>query len=446
MRSSTSRLIQLIAIGIIALGFNGCGGWWKSEATQEPAAPPAVEMPSDTEAVESAIRFLEDRVKRDPDDIIALNKLAGYYLQRQRETGNVTYLELAGRAARQSLAAVPAEFNNKGALSALAQVEFASHEFAAARDHAAQLVELDPDKSYPYGILGDALLELGDYDKGAEAFAKMQQIGGSSPSIESRLARLALLRGQTDLAAHRMKIALALAANLQPPQRETVAWCRWQLGEIAFSSGNYEAAEQYYRDSLVTFPDYYRALGSLGKVLAARGDTAGAIAQYERATKIIPDPMFVAALGDLYKLAGREQDAAAQYALVEQIGKLSAANGVLYNRQLALFYADHDIKPDEAYNLAAKEYAARQDIYTADAVAWTALKAGKLEEAQSAIKEALRLGTQDAKLFYHAGMIAQAAGDKRSAKDYLARATKLNPQFDPLQAMSMKSALDSNAE
>ena len=81
-------------------------------------------------------------------------------------------------------------------------------------------------------------------------------------------------------------------------------------------------------------------------------------------------------------------------------------------------------------------------IYGADAVAWTALKAGKIEEAQAAIKEALRLGTRDAKLFYHAGMIARAASDKAAAKDYLKRALSLNPQFDPMQAAIAKGAIE----
>ena len=65
----------------------------------------------------------------------------------------------------------------------------------------------------------------------------------------------------------------------------------------------------------------------------------------------------------------------------------------------------------------------------------------KLDEAQAAIKDALRLGTRDAKLFYHAGMIARARGDAASARDYLQRALKLNPQFDPLQAAIAAKAL-----
>lgn len=81
-----------------------------------------------------------------------------------------------------------------------------------------------------------------------------------------------------------------------------------------------------------------------------------------------------------------------------------------------------------------------------DALAWTALKAGKQDQAQSAIKEALRLGTRDAKLFYHAGMIALAREDKAAVRDYLNRALAINPQFDPLQVINARKALDGLSE
>jgi tetratricopeptide (TPR) repeat protein len=404
--------------------------------------PAATTLTSDTEGTETAIRFLEDRVSRDHDDFTAYNKLAGYYLQRQRETGSLNYLDLALRAARASLAAMPVEMN-KGGLAALAQTEYASHEFTSARDHALKLAELDRAKSYPYQLLGDAFLELGDYDKATSAFGQMERLGGRSASAETRLARAALLRGQTETAARHLSDALALALAQEPPSRETVAWIRWQLGEADFSVGDYQKAEQHYRDSLVTFPDYYRACASLGRVRAAQGDLEGGIEQYQRAVQIIPDPTFVAALGDLYRLSGRDRDAQAQYALVEHIGKLSELNGVLYNRQLAIFYADHDSKSGEAYEQASREYAVRRDIYGADAVAWTALKTGKLREAQAAIKEALKLGTRDAKIYYHAGMIALAAGEKPTARGCLNRALSLSPHFDPLQELNARKALES---
>src|SRR4051812_8849355 len=40
------------------------------------------------------IRFLEDRVRRDPEDAIALNRLANEYLRRFRDTGDDHDLEL----------------------------------------------------------------------------------------------------------------------------------------------------------------------------------------------------------------------------------------------------------------------------------------------------------------------------------------------------------------
>jgi len=433
--------------GLLSLAFllAGCD----AEA-RKPANPPAAHkplahaLPSEAEVEDQTIRFLEDRVKRDPEDFIAYNKLVEQYLQRVRNTGDITYLTLASKAAHASLATLPAE-RNIGGLTALAQVEYASHDFMAARDHARQLAELDPDKSYPYQILGDALLELGDYREAEDSFRRMQDSGGvhgmTRVAIEQRVARLAALRGDSQGARRHMDNALTTAESLALPPQETIAWCHWQLGEIAFGVGDYPVAEGEYRRSLAAFPNYFRALASLGRVLAARGDIRGATEQYAHAVRIVPDPAFLAALGDLYKIAGRDKDAAAQYALVEKIGDLNAFNGTLYNRQLAVFYADHDLKTGVAYQQAYREYSVRRDIYGSDALAWSALKAGRLSEARTAIRRALRLGTRDARLFYHAGMIARATGDKAMAITYLRKALALSPQFDPLQAAFAREGL-----
>ncbi len=442
-----NQCATLFAVLTLLLLANGCGGWWRSKppSASSVSASDTKTDPSSTlgaDSTASIIRELEGRVKQNPDDFIAFNKLGGYYLQRLRETGNVKYLELATRATQGSLAILPPE-QNAGALSVLTQTEFAAHNFTAARDHAQQLISLDPRKSYSYLILGDALLELGDYEQADEAFARVRQAGGEGAAVQTRLARVDTLRGRADNARARLSNALSMALAEVPHQRETVAWCGWQLGEVAFSVGNYEEAERRYREALTEFPDYYRAVGSLARTLAARGNIAAATEQAERAVRLLPDPSFLAQLGDLYKLSGREREASAQYALIEQIAHLSEINGVLYNRQLALFYADHDLKPAAAYELAAKEYKVRRDIYGADAVAWTALKAGKLQEAQALIKEALKLGTQDAKLLYHAGMIARAAGNQEVAHGFLKRALELNPQFDALQASLARKSLES---
>lgn len=426
-----------MALGLAALASGACGGSWSpvSRPAVSTPAPPSFADPSD-----NIIRELEDRVKRDPEDFIAYNKLCGYYLQRLRETGDHNYIDLASRAVRASLDILPAE-RNTGALAALAQVEAASHDFNGAREHAVLLTQYQPGKGSSFQILGDALLELGDYEGAAEAFGKMEQLSGRGVGVETRLARLALLNGRPEEARQRLAVALNGALNQDPASREAIAWCWWQRGEVEFATGDYEKAEQYYREALAIFPDYFQALAATGRVRAAHGDMAGAIELYERAVRLHPDPSFVAALGDLYQLTGRDDEAKAQHKLVEQLAHVHSPTGELYDRQRALFYADHDIKPLEAFALASKEYKVRRDIYGADAVAWTALKAGKIKEAQAAVVQALRLGTQDARLFYHAGMIARSAGDANQANHYLKRALALSPKFDPLQATFAERAL-----
>jgi tetratricopeptide (TPR) repeat protein len=435
--------LLLAALAAAQLTLGACSAPPGPAPEPPPPVPPAVAVPADSP--DAIIRQLEAMAAKNPDDFVARNKLAGYYHQKLRETGNVDFLRLARRAADESLAIVPAE-HNPGGLGALAQAEFSGHEFAAARDHARELARADPDKLGPLLLLADALLELGDYDAAIDAVKQLERRGATSPGgfieVDTRLARVALLRGKPDEARRHFTDALTSARQLVPVPREIVAWCYWQLGETAFAAGDYVEAESRYREALTTFPDYYRGLAGLGRALAARGDTAGAIELYERVTKSLPDPTFVGVLGDLYAISGRDADAARQYDIVAKTGRLGEAAGVLYDRQLALFLADHGLEPDRALEIARREYEARRDVYGADVLAWAALKAGKVDEAKAAIADAMKLGTLDAKLFYHAGMIARAAGDAAAARRNLERALELSPEFDPLQAREARRALD----
>src|SRR5437660_10186150 len=114
MQRPMIKLACFIALGLIVLGASACGAWWTSSKSQAKALPAAAPLPSDADTSEMAMRFLENRVKGDPDDFIAYNKLVNYYLQHVRETGDLNYLNLASRAAHASLKAMPAEQNLGG--------------------------------------------------------------------------------------------------------------------------------------------------------------------------------------------------------------------------------------------------------------------------------------------------------------------------------------------
>ncbi|MEP6911289.1 MAG: hypothetical protein ABI923_00960 [bacterium] len=163
---------------------------------------------------------------------------------------------------------------------------------------------------------------------------------------------------------------------------------------------------------------------------------------YERAQQRVPLPDYSIALGDLYAKLGRADEAKKQYELVQFIERTGAIQGT-YSRQLAFFWANHDQRLDDALAIAQRERQSRSDIYTSDVLAWCLYKKGRLDEAKTSIDEALHLGTRDPLLLYHAGMIANARGERRLAANYLKKALATNPSFDILEADVAKRTLES---
>ena len=158
---------------------------------------------------------------------------------------------------------------------------------------------------------------------------------------------------QKDTLATVMKSAIAAALQTNVP-RENLAWLYFELGERYFQAGDLENAELSYQSGITADPNHYRSLAGLAKVRAAQGKFDRSIQLYQRSLAIIPFPVYAAELGDVYKKMGRAAEAQQQYDLVEYIGHLSKLNEVLANRELALFYADRNIKLPDALVLAQK--------------------------------------------------------------------------------------------
>lgn len=184
----------------------------------------------------------------------------------------------------------------------------------------------------------------------------------------------------------------------------------------------------------MAFPEYVHALAGLGKVQAAGGDYNEAATIYSQVVDRYPVPEYVAALGDVYFVAGLNDEAVQQYDLVRAIDRLYKANGVNTDLQMALFFADHDLLIDEALRQARAEYKRRGSVPAADVLAWALYKSGQYEEARLYAKEALKLGTLDATLLFHAGMIEFRLGESELARAYLEQAIDINPGFSVLYA------------
>ena len=81
-----------------------------------------------------------------------------------------------------------------------------------------------------------------------------------------------------------------------------------------------------------------------------------------------------------------------------------------------------------------KALEAIRDMYTYDTPAWTYYKNNQLKEALEGYQETLRLGTKNANLFFHAGMIYYKLGNMAKAKEYLNQALSTNPHFHTINS------------
>ena len=397
--------------------------------------PPQLAWSASSES-DQAIAQSQHKIRRNPNYPLAYFQLGDAYIQKARESGDNTYFDLAEQSLKKSLSLNPEQ---GGARRHLAYVMALRHDFAAAAAEAERAIAINPNDVDAYAVLGDAYLETGRFEQAERTYKVMMNLKESLSSY-SRLSGLKSLKGDTDGAITDLKKAIELGRQDNQP-KESIAWAEWQLASDYFSQGNLAEAENHLQRALGTYANYYRALAGLAQVRAAQQRYEDAMGLYQRAVAIVPVPEYIAALGDLYTKLNRPDEARKQYDLVEYIGKLSALNQGLYNRELAYFYADHDFKSAEGLRLAERELEYRQDIYAYDVLAWNLFRNGKIVEARAAIDQALRLGTKDAKLFYHGGMIYAHLGEKDRARDYFQRALSTNPHFHLLFADNARRML-----
>jgi Flp pilus assembly protein TadD len=126
---------------------------------------------------------------------------------------------------------------------------------------------------------------------------------------------------------------------------------------------------------------------------------------------------------------------------VRAIEQLFRANGVRVDLELALFDADHGDDPAAAVATARLGYDQRPSTKGDDVLGWALYRDGQLSEAARYADRAVRLGTRDPMILFHAGMIANATGQTSLARDRLSAALDLNSGFSPLYALEAQRAL-----
>ena len=144
-------------------------------------------------------------------------------------------------------------------------------------------------------------------------------------------------------------------------------------------------------------------------------------------------------MAEIEEAIGRPDDAARHFALAEQGWRSDMPEPA----HLARLLARDRGRAAEALRVAEQAAAGRQDIFTMDAVAWAAFRAGDMARAVEASRLALRTGTRDRALLYHAAAIAAASGDRARARVLVTRALDGHPTFDVVLAPEAQALLAS---
>ena len=381
----------------------------------------------------AGVSALEAQVQSRPGDAGLLTQLGFAYQLRWRETSDPSYLPRSEAALRK---ASRIQERNPDVLLGLGSLALIRHEFRQALAYGRRARPLLPGSGRPYGVIGDALIELGRYE---EAFAAFQRMVTLRPGVASyaRVAYARELTGDPVGALAAMRLALDAAAG----QPEPSAYALVEIAKLELGLGRTEAAATHARSALRALPGYAAARLETARIEAARGRIGRALSEARRAADAIPTQAAVSLYAELLDRVARHADARRQRSTIAVIDRLLAANGIQVDLESAVYRADYRIQPVRTVWLARRARAARSSVYGDDALAWALARAGRCAEARPLAERALRLGTRDPLLYFHRGYAEGCAGDRPAMRAWYRRALELNPEFSVRWAPVARAAL-----
>src|SRR4051794_41160792 len=299
----------MLALLVVLMGAGGDPV--ASSAARRLAATPDAPRPG--ASTDQRIAVLQATVRAQPKRAGGYTLLAGAYRQKVRETGDATYYAKASGLVGRALRLAPGD---PAALTERAALEASRHDFRGAlRDalgarHAAPAAprprasraarraapaprHAAPAVDKPFGVLVDALVELGRY---RAAGAALQEMVDRKPDLAAyaRVSYFRELHGDLRGAEDAMQLAVSASSGTA----ENTAYVQALLGDLDVARGRLAAASLAYRRALALVPRYAAADTGLARVQAARGDLAAAIRRLSGVVARLPLARYVVALGE----------------------------------------------------------------------------------------------------------------------------------------------------
>ncbi len=242
------------------------------------------------------------------------------------------------------------------ALMTKASVELSQHEFSTALETGKKAVAINPFNANIYGVLVDAYVEQGDYQKAVEMADKMISI---RPDLRSyaRVSYLREIHGDIEGAIEAMEMAITAGY----PGQEATCWARMTMGELLELYGDQEGAKKQYEMALKERPDYPFAIAALADIELARKNYDEAETLLKKACAIIPEVSFFESLAHLYKAQSQGQALAEAKKIIMDMLDDDIKSGHNMNMEFAQLYQDLYEDPAKALIYVQKEYQKRPD-------------------------------------------------------------------------------------
>ena len=363
------------------------------------------------------IAELQQKIKSSPMPAPLLEQLGWLFVAKARSANDPGYYNLVEQTA---LCLEAHQADSTAALLLRGHALQSLHKFKEAEPIARKLME-KRGASFDFGLLGDILLDRGEVAQGIEAYQKMMDL---KPDLHSytRAAHARWIKGDVEGALELISLATEAGSSRNA---EATAWSYTRCAAYNLQLGNLSESLRAVNAALRLEPDYAAALFFRGRIELAQGQTNSAIGSLTLAAKLNPLPEHQWILADALNLAGKKSEAAVFELNLNRRGAQEDP------RSFALYLATRREKPELAVKLAERESTQREDIFTHDALAWALNATGKVSEACAQSDLALREGTEDARLFFHAAVIAEAAGNLKEALAYSQKATAIQQMLFP---------------
>lgn len=372
-----------------------------------------------------AIEGLQAQIRQNTENYKAKWMLALAYMQEARITGEHPYYYPAALELLEDVldGTKETEDLHQQAIMAKASVMLSLHHFKEALEIGEEAAKTNSSSPELYGILCDANVELGHYDKAIEAGDKMVSIKPDLRSY-SRISYLREIHGDLNGAIEAMK----LAASAGFPGLEQTAWTRVTLGKLYEKKGDLDNAKMQYTIALNETPHYAFAVAGLAHIEASKKNYAEALKLYEKAAAIIPEFSFTEEMANVYEMEGKKEKSHEVATSVIGMLEEDAEAGHFVDLEMANLYSKLLNDQDKALDYANNEYEKRPDnIDVNKCLAMVYYKKNKLSEAKQYLKVANKTNRQDPELMCLSGLINYKTGNKPAGLKLIKASFDMNP-------------------